>query len=229
MLNIAIITARSGSKGLKNKNIKFLNGKPLMAYSIEAALESHMFNEVMVSTDSLEYKSIAQQYGANVPFLRSADNSNDSAGSWDVVKEVLQKYLEIGMKFDTVCLLQPTSPLRTKSDIIEGYNLLDAKDANAVTAVCEVEHSPLWTMTLDSSLSMEEYKRANKQKNMPRQKLPVYYRVNGALYIRKIQYLDNHINILDEDEIAYIMDQARSIDIDTELDFKLAELLIEGK
>ena len=229
MLNIAIITARRGSKGLKNKNIKFLNGKPLMAYSIEAALESHMFNEVMVSTDSLEYKSIAQQYGANVPFLRSADNSNDSAGSWDVVKEVLQKYLEIGMKFDTVCLLQPTSPLRTKSDIIEGYNLLDAKEANAVTSVCEVEHSPLWTMTLDSSLSMEEYKRANKQKNMPRQKLPVYYRVNGALYIRKIQYLDNHINILDEDEIAYIMDQARSIDIDTELDFKLAELLIEGK
>lgn len=229
MNNIAIITARSGSKGLKDKNIKLLDGKPLLAYSIKAALESKMFTEVMVSTDSREYSTIAQQYGAKVPFFRSKRNSGDNAGSWDVIKEVLEKYKEKEVRFDTVCLLQPTSPLRSKTDIIKGYDLLKTKEANAVTAVCEVEHSPLWTMTLDDSLSLEEYKKKTEnQRNIPRQQLPQYYRVNGALYIRKIKYAGNQIDILDNNEVAYIMEQSRSIDIDTELDFRMAELVMTG-
>lgn len=229
MNNIAIITARSGSKGLKDKNIKLLGGKPLLAYSIRAALESKMFTEVMVSTDSREYSTIAQQYGAKVPFLRSIGNSGDNASSWDVIKEVLERYKEKEVRFDTVCLLQPTSPLRSKTDIIQGYDLLKEKKADAVTAVCEVEHSPLWTMTLDESLSLEEYKKKTEnQRNIPRQQLPQYYRVNGALYIRKIGYVDNQIDIFDNNEVAYIMDQSRSIDIDTELDFRMAELIMTG-
>ena len=96
MKNLAIIPARSGSKGLKDKNIKLLNGKPLMAYTIEAAIQSKMFDEVMVSTDSEEYADIAKKYGAKVPFMRSSELSNDTASSWDLVRDVLHKYKKDG-------------------------------------------------------------------------------------------------------------------------------------
>lgn len=124
MKNIAIITARSGSKGLPNKNIRLLNGKPLMAYTIEAAIKSNMFDEVFVSTDSEEYADIAKEYGASVPFLRSQENAGDSSSSWDVVKETIENYKELGKVYDTVALLQPTSPLRRAEDIVAGYKLM---------------------------------------------------------------------------------------------------------
>jgi CMP-N,N'-diacetyllegionaminic acid synthase len=222
--NLAIITARSGSKGLKDKNIKLLSGKPLIAYSIEAALKSEMFSEVMVSTDSENYADIARQYGASVPFLRSESTSSDTAGSWDVVLEVLNSYRKLGKAFDTVCLVQPTSPLRKAEDIVSGYQQLIEKDADAITSVCEVEHSPLWTMTLDENLSLEEFR-----KNCPaggRQKLATYYRLNGALYIRSIEYESEKIAIKDKNEFAYIMPRSRSVDIDTIEDFKYAEFLM---
>ena len=113
MKNIAIIPARSGSKGIPDKNIKDINGKPLIAWTIEAAIKSNMFNCVMVSTDSDKYADIARNYGAEVPFLRSSENSSDTSSSWDVVREVLLKYEEMGFLFDTFTLLQPTSPLNS--------------------------------------------------------------------------------------------------------------------
>lgn len=118
MRNIAIIPARSGSKGLKDKNIKLLNGVPLLAYTIKAAVESNMFNEIFVSTDSEVYAQIAREWGANVPFLRSAELSGDEVSAWDVVRDSIKRYEGLGKKFDTVALLQPTSPLRTSKDII---------------------------------------------------------------------------------------------------------------
>ena len=226
MKNIAIITARSGSKGLKDKNIKFLNGKPLIAYSIEEAMKSNIFTEIMVSTDSEEYSKIATEIGAKVPFLRSKENSNDRSGSWDVVMEVLENYQKLGKKFDTVCLLQPTSPLRTSQDIINGYNLLNEKNADSIIGVCEMDHSPLWSNTLSDDLSMNDF--INEEiDNMPRQDLPIYYRVNGALYIKKIIYNDI-INLCEKKTFALVMDRKYSIDIDTELDFKVAELLLKS-
>ena len=224
MSNLAIIPARSGSKGLKNKNIKNLNGKPLLAYSIEAAKKSKLFDEIMVSTDSEEYAEIARNYGANVPFLRSETNSSDKTGSWDVVLEVLGNYLEKGLKFDSLCLLQPTSPLRTAQDIIDAYKFLKTKEADAITSVCEVSHSPLWTMTLPESLSLEEFKKHDS--DTPRQLLDKYYRLNGAIYIRKINYNNNTVNLIANNEFAYIMPRERSIDIDTELDFIIAEAIV---
>jgi len=220
MNNIAIITARSGSKGLKDKNIRLLHNKPLIYYSINAAIESKMFSHVMVSTDSERYAEIARECGAEVPFLRSSQMSGDTAGSWDVVKEVLGGYVE---RFDTVCLLQPTSPLRTAEDIINGYREFTEKHADAVTGVCEMDHSPLWSMTLDDTLSLTEFRRGLT--DAPRQKLPTYYRINGALYIRKINY-NGGINILDTNEYAFIMDRGRSVDIDNIDDFKYAEFLM---
>ena len=124
MRRIAIIPARSGSKGLKDKNIKELNGKPLIAYSIEAALASKMFDKVFVSTDSQKYADIAIQYGADASFLRSEENSSDTAGSWDVIREVISKLKDMGEEYDEVMLLQATSPLRTVEDIVKSIELL---------------------------------------------------------------------------------------------------------
>lgn len=221
MKNIAIIPARSGSKGLKDKNIKELNGKPLLAYSIDAAISSGLFEEVMVSTDSELYANVAKENGASVPFLRSEEQSGDNAGSWGVVEEVLKKYESLGEKFDTVCLLQPTSPLRTANDIIDGYQLLIEKNGDAVTAVCEMDHSPLWSMVLPEDNSLSDFRK--NLNSVPRQQLAKYYRINGALYIRKIDYKDNHILIQDGNEYALIMNRKKSVDIDTLEDFELAE------
>lgn len=222
MKNIAIIPARCGSKGLPNKNIKLINQKPLIAYSIEAAKQSNLFEEIMLSTDSVEYAEIAKQYGANVPFLRSRETSGDTAGSWDVVAEVLDMYRERGSIFDTVCLLQPTSPLRGPRDIVKAYDLYVSKNADSVTSVCEMDHSPLWAMTLPETLSLKDY-RAGQKNNNRRQDLEQYYRINGAIYIRDIKYELNNIQLVNNCEYAYIMDRRNSIDIDTLEDFELAE------
>ena len=134
MKNIAIIPARAGSKGLPDKNIKLLNGKPLLQYSVEAALGSGCFDKVMVSTDSEKYAEIAREAGAEVPFLRSAYTSTDKASSWDMVEEVLDGYERLGWTFDTFCLLQPTSPMRTAEDIARAYGILREKNAFAVVS-----------------------------------------------------------------------------------------------
>lgn len=225
MKKIAIIPARSGSKGLKDKNIKLLNGKPLIAYTIEAAIESNQFDEIMVSTDSEVYADIAREYGASVPFLRSESLASDTASSWDAVKEALGKYNSEGKYFDTVALLQPTSPLRTSEDIINGFKLLDKKDANTVVGVCEVDHSPLWANILPKDNSMEKFIREDIL-NLPRQKIETYYRINGALYIVKTNYLMTTENIYKDKSYAYVMGKRKSIDVDDEFDFDLAEVLI---
>lgn len=224
MKNLAIIPARSGSKGLKDKNIKLLNGKPLLAYSIEAAKDSGIFDEVMVSTDSEKYAEIARSWGADVPFLRTEILSNDSASSWDVVKEVIENYRLLGMKFDTVCLLQPTSPLRTCSDIIEGYNIMKDKSANLVVAVCEMDHSPLWANLLPEDHSMSDFMKPEVV-GMPRQNIPTFYRINGALYIIKTDFLLSSKDIYSNRSYALVMDKIKSVDIDDEFDFVIAEAI----
>lgn len=177
--SLAIILARSGSKGLYDKNIRLLNGKPLIAYTIDAALDSGIFDRVMVSTDSEKYAEIVKKYGAEVPFLRSKENSDDTASSWDVVKEVLQRYLEdFKIQFSDFCLLQPTSPLRTEEDIISGYNLYKQKRAGAVTSVCECEHPPVWSMVLPEDGSLMGFRE--NLINIPRQGYEKYYRLNGV-------------------------------------------------
>ena len=225
MNNLAVITARSGSKGLKDKNIKLLNGYPLIAYTIWAAQKSGMFQEIFVSTDSGQYAEIARQYGANVPFLRSEELSGDHASSWDTVREAVEQYKDIGKQFDTVALLQPTSPLRQAADIIGGYQLFQSKGADYVVSVCKMDHSPLWSNTLPDDLSMEQF-IPDEVKHRSRQDLPDYYRINGALYIAGTDALDHISEMYDKGCYAYIMPQERSIDIDTELDFKIAEFLM---
>lgn len=225
MKNIAVIPARSGSKGLPDKNIKMLQGKPLMAYSIEAAQNSGKYDTIHVSTDSLEYAEIAKKYGADVPFLRSSDLASDSASTWDAVKYVLTEYEKRDRLFDTVTVLQPTSPLRTAGDIKNAFRFFEEKNANMISSVCEMEHSPLWSNTLPEDYSMEEFED-EAVVNLPRQSLPVYYRENGAVYLLKVSHLMQSGNIYKNGCYAYIMEKTHSVDIDDELDFLIAETIL---
>lgn len=223
--NIAIIPARSGSKGVKDKNIRMLNGKPLMAYTIEAALNSKQFTCIHVSTDSEEYAKIAVQYGAEVPFLRSKEMASDTASSWDTVREVLRRYKELGQEFDTIALLQPTSPLRTEKDICNGYQILKDKNADSVISVCKAEHSPLWCNILPEDGGMDGFLQTDD--NAPRQKLAAYYRLNGALYIIRTSVILENRDIYQRNSYACRMSQERSVDIDTELDFCIAKAVMD--
>jgi len=226
--NLAMIPARGGSKRIPRKNIKEFCGKPIIAYSIEAALNSGVFDEVMVSTDSERYAEIAISCGAKVPILRSDVNSGDTASSWDVVREVIEYYKKQGEVYDTVTLLQPTSPLRTHNHIIEGFELLKEKGANSVIGVVEEEHSPLWANVLPEDMSMEGF--INKELlGIPRQELKPYYRINGALYIVKTDVLDQINDLYDNKCYAYIMNREASVDIDTEFDFKMAEVILTSE
>ena len=226
MAVLAIIPARSGSKGLKDKNIKDLAGHPLIHYSICAALESKVFDEVMVSTDSERYAEIAKECGASVPFLRSEEMSSDTATSWDMVEEVLTKYEEVGKHFDTVCLLQPTSPLRKAEDIISAYQIFKEKGAIAVVAVCEADHPPMSFGTIDSDGGLGHF--INRDAVGRRQDYKTYYRINGAVYFVDVKSLREDHFIYKEKSYAYIMDRKRSIDIDNEFDFQMTEFLIKN-
>ena len=225
MKNIAIIPARSGSKGLKDKNVRLLNGKPLLAYTIEAALKSEYYDTVMVSTDSKEYARIAEEFGAEVPFLRGDENSKDNASPWEVVKEVLLRYKDLGKEFDTFTLLQPTSPLRDEEDIRNAFAEFDEKKANAVVSMCELECSMHLVNKLPDDLSMEGF-ISNEQYNKRRQDIRPYYRFNGAIYISKVETFMKHMNIYDDKCYAYIMDRKKSYDIDDEFDMKIAEAVL---
>lgn len=225
MKNLAIITARSGSKGIKDKNIKLLGGKPLLVHSIEAAEESGIFDEIMVSTDSKRYAEVVEENGGHVPFLRNMKNATDTASSWDVVREVIHEYEKRGHFFDTVTLLQPTSPLRVAQDIKLAYECFKENKANIVVSVCEVDHSPLWTNTLPEDGSMMGF-LDNKVIELPRQALQKYYRINGALYMADINFIKSKKEIYGSGSYSVVMPRKRSIDIDEEFDFIVAEAIL---
>ncbi len=225
MKNLAIIPARSGSKGLKDKNIRLLNGKPIIAYSIEAALRSNMFDTVMVSTDSEKYAEIAKTYGAEIPFLRSEKTSGDKASSWDMVEEVINNYAAIERKFDTLMLLQPTSPLRTAEDITNAYELYSRKNANSIVSVCPVDHSPLLCGTLPDDHSLIDF-IPKTIKGKRRQDMKEFYRFNGAIYLSNVDFFLKTKDIFSSKCYAYIMDKKRSVDIDDSFDFVIAEAMM---
>ena len=221
---LAIIPARSGSKGLKDKNIKMMNGKPMIAYTIEAAQNSKIFEDIIISTDSEKYAEIAKKYGGSVPCLRDKKLANDNAKSSDVILDILNR---VEKKYDLFILLQPTSPLRTEKNIIEAYKMYLEKKANSVVSVCEMEHSPLWANILNEERRMDSFlKGIDVNKN--RQELETYYRINGALYIANVEYFKKYQNFYYKDSYAYVMKKENSIDIDDELDFKIAEYLIKN-
>ena len=228
MKAIAIIPARSGSKGIKDMNIINVAGRPLLDYSIKAAVDSKCFDTVMVSTDSMDYADIAMKCGAEVPFLRTPDTSGDVSGTWDVVREVLKRYEAEGKKFDYVALLQPTSPLRTAEDIKGAFDLLHKKKARNIVSVTETAHPIQWCFPLGQDLSLKEYAE-NPYHTMRRQDLPKSFQENGAIYLVEANRImeDDYDLYLDEC-FAYIMPRERSIDIDEEIDLIVLKGILEG-
>jgi CMP-N-acetylneuraminic acid synthetase len=224
---IALIPARGGSKGLPRKNIRLLGDKPLIAWTIKAAMDSSCFNKVVVSTDDAEIADISIKYGAEVPFYRPAELADDQAKSIDVVFQALHWFEERGQEFGQIALLQPTSPLRNSSDIQAAFQVFQSKEAGAVVSVCECEHSPLWMNTIGEDLSMADFLPANIL-NRARQSLARYYRLNGAIYLADIIYLHDCCGFFGGRTFAHIMPQERSVDIDSKLDLKFAEFLLQN-
>ena len=219
---LAIIPARGGSKRLPRKNILTLAGKPLIAWSIGAALKSCYIDEVLVSSDDDEILSIAKEYQAQI-IKRPDSLATDTATSYDAIKHAIDNT----KRYDFIVLLQPTSPLRDEKHIDEAIQLLMDKDANSVISVCPMDHSPLWSNTLPNNGNMDNFLREDI-KNKRSQDLPIYYRLNGAIYIcRTEMLLSEKTFFLKEKSFAYMMDKKSSIDIDEKIDFKIANLLKE--
>lgn len=221
---LAIITARGGSKRLPNKNIKIFLGKPLIAWTIKHAVASRYIDKVIVSTDSKKIASISKRYGADVPFLRSKELATDNASSISVVLHAVEWLKNKGEKYDLLLLLQPTSPLRKTEDVNKAIELLFLKKAQAVISVCEVDHHPYWSNKLPKNGCMNNFiTKAATDKNS--WKLAKFYRLNGAIFLAYCDYLKKQKSFLGRKTYAYIMPKERSVDIDSELDFRFAEFL----
>jgi len=224
---LALIPARGGSKRLPRKNALPLAGKPLIARTIEAALASKTLERVIVSTDDSEIADISRQYGAEVPFMRPIELASDTATSLEVMLHALNTLAEQGERYDFLMMLQPTSPLRTTKDIDRAVQLLLEKNADMVTSVCPTDHPPEWSNTLPSDGSMRSFFRPGVR-NTRSQDMPVSYRLNGAIYIFRCERLLAEKSLaMDDNSFAFIMPGERSIDIDTNLDLRIAEAILE--
>lgn len=225
MKKIAIIPARSGSKGLVNKNILMLLDKPILAYTIEAAIQSEKFIKVIVSTDSLEYKEIAEKYGAEV-VMRGEELSNDSATSYMVIKDILGKNL--GIEYDYFMLLQPTSPFRNYQHINESIEKFEKNISNYDFLVSMTETSKASTLIkpIEEDESLKYYDLDFS--NYKRQNYKEYY-PNGAIFIGKNKEYLERKHFFGKKSLAYFMNKADSIDIDDRLDFEFAILLMSMK
>lgn len=221
---IAIIPARGGSKGIPQKNIRLLNGKPLIYYTIIEALKSKHLGRIIVSTEDEEVAQISKEYGAEV-IARPAELAQDDTPSLPVYQHVI-KYLEEieGFSPDIVVVLQPTSPLRTTEDIYEAIQKFLSTGCDSVVSICEVEHPPNWMYTLKRDRLIPLI--GGRQKITRRQDAPAIYRLNGAVYVTRKDIIMKENRVMGNDTRAYIMTPERSIDVDTELDLKLAELVI---
>lgn len=218
MKNLCIIPARGGSKRIPRKNVKDFLGKPIIAYSIDAALKSDLFEEVMVSTDDLEIAEIAKQYGASVPFLRRAETANDFATTKDVLDEVLAGYQELGKTFDTMCCIYATAPLITAQVVKDAYDRLTQSDFTCVYPVVQFSY-PIWRC-LDVAEDGSMKRHWPEYENSRSQDLPKEYHDSGTFYWYKLK--DNTIQSGKTGAIIVPEDHVQ--DIDTETDWLLAEL-----
>lgn len=221
---LAIIPARSGSTGISHKNIKEFVNKPLLAHTIIHAKESKLFNDIIVSTDSEEYAKIAREYGASVPFLRPSHLAGANVPTSQVTISLLHTLNTQGMHYDYFAVLQATSPLRTTEDLRLSYQLLLDKKADAIISVTTTSHPIEWGNILPDDLSMRDF-ISKLVRDKPRQSFPSQYVIHGTIFWANTQqYLTNQ-DVYAMNSYAYIMPPERSIDIDTPLDWTLAELL----
>ncbi len=223
---LAIIPARGGSKGIPRKNIKEINNKPLISFTIEEAKKSKYINRVIVSTDDREIAEISKNYGAEIPFLRPKELAEDNSPGIDHIIYCI-KWLKNNENYlpDYICILQCTSPLRKVKQIDEAIEMLLDKNIDSVVSICESEVSPYWMKKLENN------KLKDFLDNIPlyanRQALPTVYRLNGAIYLCKTKLLLKTLSFYNENTVPYIMNKVSSVDVDDLIDFKFAEFLIK--
>lgn len=224
---LAVIPARTGSKRLAAKNTMPLGGRPLIEWTINAAIEAECFDEIVVSSDGDEILALASGLGVHAQ-KRPAVLASDTARSVDVVSHVIDVYAATGRLFDAVMLLQPTSPLRTANDIITAVELFVSRAASSVISMSPVDHSPLWSCQLPDDQSLELFYSSLRMLPDRSQDLPGFYRLNGAIYlVRTIDFLRDQTFFCDPG-IAYIMPSARSVDIDDRVGFLLCQSLLDA-
>jgi len=226
---LAIIPARSGSKRLPKKNIKMLCGKPLLAYSIDCVKKSHQVTRFVVSTEDEEIAKISQSYGAQV-IKRPSELARDESPTEDVVLNVLEQ-LKNNEHYsaDILLLLQPTSPLRSTEDIDNAIKTFLTSSGDSLISVTEYEHTPYWAFRIENGLLKQEFNQESMKRS---QDLPRLYRPNGSIFIIRVETFLKKRSFYTNQMIPFVMPRWRSIDIDDEFDFSLAEFLLrtsEGK
>ena len=225
---ICIIPARSGSKGIKNKNIANIAGKPLIFWSIKAAVKSRKFSKIIVSTDSIKIKKISEKYGAECPFIRPKKISGDKSHTIDTVIHAVN-FLEKNLNFtnyDYIMILQPTSPLRTFIDINNSIKLfLKNKKASSLISVIKVEDNHPARMYYLKNNFLKKNPLSENRVGTARQRLKPMFLRNGSIYIIKKKNL--HHNFIGKDPMAYKMPKEKSVNIDDYFDFKIANFLLK--
>jgi len=225
MSNLCIIPARGGSKRIPRKNIRDFLGKPIIAYSIETALQSGIFDEVMVSTDDKEIADIARKFGAKVPFFRSEDNADDYATTVDVIKEVISEYAKDKKEFANICCCYPTAPFITSDRLAEGLKQLQFHTVNSVFPIVEFGYPVLRSLKRDEDgmvfMNWPEYLNSRSQD------LPKTYHDAGQWYWIKTNVFLSSEKIIGEGAYGLQLDELEVQDIDNEIDWKLAELKYE--
>jgi CMP-N,N'-diacetyllegionaminic acid synthase len=226
---LGIIPARSGSKSIPRKNIVVLAGKPLIAHTIQAALDAKHTDRVIVSTDSQEIADVARLFGAEVPFLRPPELAQDDTPGIEPILHAV-RWLSDNDDYhpDYVMVLQPTSPLRTAEDIKAAVQLAQKQHADSVVSVCPVRQHPYWMKRITDDGRLVDFLSLDRT-YAARQDLPPVYALNGAIYLIRREILLERQTFYTEHTYAYVMPLERSVDIDTEIDFKLAELLMRER
>jgi CMP-N,N'-diacetyllegionaminic acid synthase len=224
---LAIVPARAGSKRLPGKNTLELQGKPLVCWTLDAAHESRVIDLLVVSSDDEEVLAHAERLGAR-SLRRPADLAQDTSTTYDVLLHALQSLELEGLRPARIMLLQPTSPLRDAADIRAAVSRMNETQAKSVVSVCPCEHSPLWSNTLGAQGQMDDF-LSPELLNQRSQDLPLYYRLNGAVYIADTQCFIEQKGFFMSNSMAYVMPAEKSVDIDTIIDFKLCQIILETR
>lgn len=219
--NLAVIIARGGSKRIPRKNIKIFCGKPIITYSIEAALQSKIFDEIMVSTEDEEIRRVAEQNGAKVPFMRSEKNAGDMAMTHEVILEVLKSYKKRGESFNYLCCIYPTAPFITPNNLIQSYTLLKETNADTVLPIVKFSFPPQRCLVVEDNLAVYKWPEYHLSRS---QDLEPLYHDCGQYYFLKTESFLKTKTIITKNTVPIIVSEMEVQDIDTNEDWKLAEL-----
>lgn len=222
---LAVIPARGGSKGIPRKNVRLVAGKPLIAWTIEEAKKSTYIDRTILTSDDSEFISVARQWDCDVPFVRPRELAEDNVNGIDPILHAIEN---VSGKYDYIVVLQPTSPLRIAADIDGCIEKCDLQDAPACVTVTKPDKSPYWMYSLDDQGRLNPIIKQDGTV-LFRQQLPEIYALNGAVYVAKIEWFKKNKKFISDVTIAFPMPEHRSLDIDTEWDLNLCNILLSHR